>query len=266
MDELTKGALSAKLLGACGCDIGSAIYTFIPIIGRDIEFYTRNLHNLPQILDSAIETFAGKKTVVAKNSIYYTYLKKEQENILKLFSDVCGLTGHKGEIKISQDKTYASLSAVSHLYFDTFTTPLQFFLPHSSVCSGRWDFWDSIDFFLFKEKLQNKEFNFDFREKILKSKVWGKKFSLGEFPIIVQRRLIKEKSLNKKLNPEAMIKAMIIRLGEMGRPLINYEIIDFSIREFFTYLGAKKYQRVDREILFLRRLDDEIITILKRDL
>ena len=263
MNELTKGVLSVKLLEACGGDINSAIYTFIPMEDEGIRLYTHSLHNLPQILDSAVEVFTGNKTEVAKNSIYYKYLKKEQENILKIFSDVCYLINYKGQIKISQNRTYASLSAISHLYFDSFIMPIQFFLPHSSVCSGKWNFWDSIDFFTFKEKLQNKKFNFNFREKIIKNKIWDIKFDLNEFPFIVQRRLIKEKVLDKKLNPEAMIKAMIVKIGEMGRPFINYEILDFSIREFFTYLGVKKYQRIDREIEFLRRLDKEIIKIIK---
>ena len=263
MDELTKGILSAKLLEACSCDINTLVYTFTPTIGEDISLYTHNLHNLPQILDSAIEIFTEKKTKVAKKSIYYVNLKKNQEKSIKLFSDVCGLTGYKGQIKISPNKVHAGLSALSRLYFDSFIRPIQFFLPHSSVCSGRWDFWDSIDFFSFKERLQDKKFNFDFREEIIQNKVWNFKFDLKEFPIIVQRRLMKEKLLGKKLNPEAMIKAMIIRLGEMGRPFINYEIIDFSIREFFTYLEAKKYLRVDREMLFLRKLDKEMVNILK---
>jgi len=263
MDELTNGVLSAKLLEACGCDIDSAVYTFVPIADRGVELYTHSLPNLPQILDSAMEIFTGKKTKVAKNSAYYANLKKEQERFIKLFSEICELTGYGGQKKISEDKVSAGLCAVSHLYFDTFTRPIQFFLPHSSVCSGRWDFWDSIDFFAFKEKLQDKKFNFDVKEKLMKSEVWDVKFNLSEFPVIVQRRLVKEKMLGKKLNPEAMIKAMIIKMGEMGRPFINYEVIDFSIREFFTYLGAKKYQRVDREIKFLERLDDEIVNIIK---
>ncbi len=266
MDKLTKGILSAKLLEACGCYTNSAIYTFTPTIGKDIRLYTHNLHNLPQILDSAIEIFTENKTKVAKSSAYYIQLKKEHENFLKLFGDVCRVTNHKEQIKISQNKTYAALSALSCLYFDTFTKPVQFFLPHSSVCSGRWEFWDNIDFFAFKEKLQDKEFNFNFREKIMKSKVWGAKFDLDTFPVIVQRRLIKEKLLGKKLDPASMIKAMIIKMGEMGRPFINYEAVDFSIREFFTYLGEKKYMRVDREMEFLRRLDKEIIIILKESL
>jgi hypothetical protein len=63
-----------------------------------------------------------------------------------------------------------------------------------------------------------------------------------------------------------MIKAMIIKMGEGGRPFINYEIVDFSIREFFTYLKEKKYVRVDKEMKFLERLDKEIVAILRNDL
>jgi len=266
MDETTKGILSAELLEACGCDINSAIYSFILMEDEDAELYAHNLHNLPQILDSAIEIFTGEKTKVAKNSIYYINIKKKHEESIKLFNGVCEFAGYKGQKKISKNKVYAALSCISHIYFDAFTKPVQFFLPHSSACSGKWDFWDSIDFFAFKEKLQNKEFNFGFREKVAKSRIWGTKFNLSEFPVIVQRRLVKEKLLDKELNPASMIKAMIIKMGEMGRPFINYEVIDFSIRELFTYLGEKKYTRVDREIEFLKKLDNEIITLLKEGL
>ena len=266
MDELTKGVLSVNLLEACNCDMDSAIYSFIPMAGEDLRLHTHSLHNLPLLIDSSIEIFTGKKTDVAKSSIYYKHLKKEQENILKRFNDVCDSVNTKDKIKISENKTYASLASISHLYFDSFIRPIQFFLPHSSGCSGKWDFWDSIDFFTFKERLQDKKFNFEVREKIMKSKVWDFKFDLKEFPIIVQRRLAKEKLIDKKLNPEAMIKAMIVRLGEGGRPFINYEVIDFSIREFFVYLDARKYLRVDREILFLRRLDGEVKCIIKNSL
>lgn len=266
MDELTKGVLSVKLLEICGCDIDSAIYTFIPTIGKDTKLYAHNLHMIPKILDSAIEIFAGKKTNISKNSVYYANIKKDSEKFIKLFNDVCECVGYKGQKKIGQNKIQAALSYISHIYFDTFTRPVQFFLPHSSACSGKWDFWDSVDFFAFKDKLKNKEFNFGFREGIIKSKVWNTKFDLNTFPMIVQRRLVKERLLDKKLDPASMIKAMIIKMGEMGRPFINYEAIDFPIREFFTYLGEKKYTRVDREMEFLKRLDIEIITLLKEGL
>ncbi len=263
MDELTRGILSIKLLKACDCDINSAIYSFIPLLGKELEIYTHNLHNLPKILDSAMAVFTNQKLKFSKNTSYYMHIKKNQEKFINFFNNACELIKYEGLKKIEQNKVHATLSFISHIYFDTFIRPVQFFLPHSSICSGNWEFWDNIDFFAFKERQQNKEFNFNFREKILKSKVWNIKFDLNTFPMIVQRRLLKEKLLDKKLNPVAMIKAMVIKIGEMGRPFINYGTVDFSIRELFTYLGEKKYMRVDREAEFLRRLDDEIITFLK---
>ena len=70
MDRLTKGVLSVKLLEVCGCGIDSAIYVFIPMEDEDIWLYTHSLHNLPKILDSAIDIFTENKTKVAKSSIY----------------------------------------------------------------------------------------------------------------------------------------------------------------------------------------------------
>ena len=262
MDDLTKGILSANLLKSCNCDMAYSVYSFVPNISKEIELYTHNLHNIPQILDPAIDLFAGKKSS-HKNSIYYSNLKKSREELIRLLNNVCEFVGYREQKNIGQNKIPAALSYISHIYFDTFTDPIQFFLPNSSVCSGKWEFWDNIDFFSFKENLKNKEHNFIFRDKVTKSELWNIKFDLNEFPIIVQRRLIKEKLLNKKLDPESMIKAIIIRLGEMGRPFINYEVIDLSIREFFTYLGTKKYLRVDREMELLKRLDNEIIKLLK---
>ena len=48
-------------------------------------------------------------------------------------------------------------------------------------------------------------------------------------------------------------------MGEMAKPDINYEVIDYSIRSFFTYLNTNKYLRVDRETKFLRMFEKEII-------
>ncbi len=258
MKELINSILSIKLLESCGCNINSAFYCLIPNMDETIRLHTQNLHDLPRLLDSSMEIFLGKNTRVAKNTVCYLILKKNQEKYIKLFNNTCEFAGYGGQKSIGQNKIEAALGYISGIYFNTYLTPIQFFLPHSSVCSGRWEFWDSTDFFSFEEKLQNKEFIFAFRDKIMENKTWDLKFDLDMFPEIVRRRLIKEEPLNKKLNPASVIKAIIIRMGEMGRPFINYEVIDFSIRELFTYLGEKKYLRVDREIEFLRKLDNEI--------
>ena len=60
-----------------------------------------------------------------------------------------------------------------------------------------------------------------------------------------------------------MIKAIIIRMGELAIPSINYETIDFVIRDIFTYLHVDKYKRVDLEMEFLKRFEEEIINEMK---
>jgi hypothetical protein len=150
----------------------------------------------------------------------------------------------------------------STIYLDTFIEPTQFFLPHSSQCSGHWEFWDKTDYFGLLNKVQAGKTVRYLEQKIAKSKVWTTKITPDAFPEIVKRRLIKEKSFDKKLDAPALLKAMIIRMGELAKP-INYEVVDFVIRSFFTYLGVKKYLRVDREIEFLRRLEKEMIEILE---
>lgn len=266
MDNETHIVLASKLLEICGQNKDTIIYSVLPNLDKEpIYFkgiYAHNLKNLPIILDSALEIFTGKKTQVARNSYIFTKIKKNKDEFLNSLSLVKDLIKYK-EARIGDNKMNAALCLTSHLYFDTFTQPLQAFIPHASPSSGQWLFWDNIDYLTFKESFNKKNFVFNLRKKILDSNVWNFKSKPKDFPLIVQRRLLKEKLFDKPLNPESMIKAMIIRLGEIAKPDINYEIIDYSIRSFFTYLGVKKYLRVDREIEFLRRLEKEIIKILK---
>jgi hypothetical protein len=264
MDEQIYILTAAKFLEMCGCDKDTAIYSILPTIDKKPEHYKKLyghiLKNQPELLDCALEIFTGKRTEVARSSYAYTRVKEEKESFLNLFGQARKLA--KLPSTISSNKLAAALSLISHSYMDSFFYPIQFFLPHSSVCSGQWGFWDKIDYLKFIENIYQKGTMKLLTKKLLKSNVWGTKFKPGDFPEIVKRRLLKEKLLGKKLNPEAMIKAMIIRMGELATPSINYEVIDFSIRSFFTYLGVKKYLRVDREILFLRRFEKEFTKIL----
>lgn len=266
MDNGTHIVLASKLLEICGQGKNSVIYSILPNLDKEPVYfkgvYTHNLENLPIVLDSTLEIFSGKRTNVAKNSYIFTKIKENKDEFMNCLGLVKDLINYK-ESKIGDNKVNAALCLVSHLYFDSFTQPLQVFIPHASPCSGQWFFWDKINYLSFKESFNQKNFFFDFRKKIIDSDVWNFKPKPKDFPLIIQRRLTKEKLFNKPLSPESMIKAMIIRLGEMAKPDINYEIIDYSIRSFFTYLGVKQYLRVDREIMFLRRLEEEIKTIVK---
>lgn len=258
MDRITKGFIVSKFLASCDINKGSAIFSFLT---EETENQC-TLFNLPKIIESGISIINNKVKGQGKKSIFYVRFHKDKQNILKLFNDLNNFIKSKDGIIINDNKIDASLAVISSAYLDTFIKPIQFFLPQSSACSGKWKFWDNIDYLSYKQKMHDKEFNFKLRETIQSHKIWNLKFDIKTFPLIIQKRLKKENLLDKKLNPEALIKAMIIRLGEMGRPFISYEIIDFSIREFFTYAGAKKYIRVDREIAFLRNFEAELAKIL----
>ncbi len=264
--DLKMGLVFAKKLNEiCGLESDNLIYTLTASIDNKPDYmrgiYSHTLDKLPLIVDSSLEIFGSMKTDVAKNSYVYLRLEEEKENFIKILTNSRQLLKLK-EIKIGSNKNNAAFAALSHIYFSSFITPIQFFLPHSSICSGQWDFWDGVNYLELMKRLNEKTTIFEIREKILKSNVWKTRFKVGDFPEIVKRRLVKEGLLDKNLGPNALMKAIIIRMGELAAPSINYEAIDFSIRSFFTYLGIKQYLRVDREILFLRRLEEEMKRIL----
>ncbi|MFH1593048.1 MAG: hypothetical protein ABIB47_06815 [Candidatus Woesearchaeota archaeon] len=266
MDEKTQILLSSKLLEVCGRSSNASIYSLLPFMDKNHEklrdLYGHSLHNLPKMLDSSLKILLNKKVDVAKTSYEFQRIKEEQNNFRRILSDSIKILGKK-EIEISKDKIEAALSLIGHVYFDTLIRPMQFFIPQSPFCSGQWNLWKNVDYFAFKEKLQDEEFMQEFRRRILNNKIWKIKFRPEEFSFIIKKRLEKEDLFDKKLNPESMIKAIIIRMGELTNPPLDYEIIDFSIRSFFTYLGKKQYLRIDREILFLRKLEEEFGGIIQ---
>ena len=264
MDSKTHLILAARLLELCNSDRGAAIYSIIPTIYRGKEYHNQicshTLNNYPTLLNSMLDLFTEQNVSVSKNSYEYIGIKEHREFFFKLLGETKLLIPLPETI--SANKSAAAFSLVSYGYLRSIFYPVQFFLPHSSACCGQWKFWEKINYFDFLKKNKEKKARFEFREKIMQSKIWDAEFKPEDFPEIVSRRLIREKAFDNKLNVEAMIKAMIIRMGEMAKPDINYEIIDYSIRSFFTYLGVKKYLRVDREMEFLRRFEREIMASL----
>ncbi len=265
MNNLIYLVLANKLNDVCDYKGDNLVYSLLPSIDSKPEhmkmIYAHSLDNLPLALDCALAVFGNKRTDAAKQSYPFVRLKEEKDNFLNMLAASKEIIGVKN-IKVGDDNVGAALAALSHIYFDSFIYPVQFFLPHSSVCSGQWDFWDRVNYLELVKKINEKETTKLLSEKLLKSNVWKVRFKPEEFPEIVKRRLIKEKLLDKNLDSSALIKAIIIRMGELAQPSINYEVIDFSIRSFFTYLGVKQYLRVDREMLFLRAFEKEMKDIL----
>ncbi len=277
MDWGTHVVLASKILGACGLDKGAAIYSNLPAIdSKPPEYhrvYAHILENQPVILDAALEIF-GNRAMQAKDfqrlsqmtdskiaeyqrelskastsierrdwerKIYaYSRIMEEAPSFIDLVDKAKSLLNDEKIGFISQHKLSAGVSLITHIFFDTFNNPVQVFLPYSSLASAQWDFWDQIDYLKFREEFYKEENITLFRKEVANDDVW-----------------------NISLKPEALIKAMIIRVGEQGRPNIPYEAIDLVIRKFLRYMDIGEYQRVDKETRFLHLLENKIIETIK---
>jgi hypothetical protein len=281
MDWGTHVVLAAKLLKSCGLDTGAAIYSVIPVIDKEPahfhRVYAHILENQPSMLDAALEVFGSreirernmdalkastKKKIddmnkkIAKlppvadeerrsmEKLAYAYdrITAEAPAFLKHAEDARELVGDPKVSVISKDKMSAGVSLISHTFFDTWNNPVQVFLPFSSLCSAQWAFWDNIDYLRFRGDFYKPTAIVPFRREIAANPIW-----------------------NTKLKPEAIIKATIIRLGEMGKPAIPYEVIDVGIRNFMRYMDINEYQRVDNEITFLRQLEEIVTSTITRE-
>ncbi len=266
MDWTTHIVLAAKLLESCDCDKGAAVYSELPAI--DIKpahyhrVYAHILENQPDILDAALGVLGSnvdseymlnllrlslgrvkdKYLDTVRRKIYaYTRIEEQKQEFLKITNEMADFMGDKDIAVISKDKLSAAVSLLSHLYFDTFNNPVQVFLPSSSVCSAQWKFWDSIDYMKFRGNFYEDACIVPFRKAMAESNIW-----------------------KTSLDPAAMLKAMIIRLGEMGQPGVTYEVVDIAVRDFLRYMDVD-YKRVDKEMAFCRKLETEMSKLMSKD-
>ena len=277
MDWGTHVILASKILGICGLEKGAAIYSNLPAIdSKPPEYhrvYAHILESQPDILDAALVILGSKaaqdrdfqelsqiadsriseyqrelerastSTEIrdCERKIYaYSRIVEEAPSFIDLADKARSLLNDEEVGSVSQDKMSAGVSLITHIFFDTFNNPVQAFLPYSSIASAQWDLWDEIDYLRFREEFYKEKNITMFRREIANDDIW-----------------------NVKLKPEALIKAAIIRVGEQGRPSIPYEAIDWVIRKFMRYMDIDEYQRVDREIKFLRLLEQKIIESIK---
>jgi len=275
MDWGTHVVLAYKALQACDLEKGAAVYANLPAIdSKPPEFhrvYAHIIENMPTILDAALDIFGSKlagegdlqklkthfdskiselkvqldkaetssKREIEKRIYAYTRILEESPTFLRLTKEAVPLVGDSDVAKMSSDKLSAGVSLISHIYFDTFNNPVQAFLPYSSLPAAHWDLWDQVDYMKFREDFYKAENINKFRKQIADDDIW-----------------------DIKLKPGALIKAMIIRNGEQGRPAIPYESIDWVIRKFLRYMNIVEYQRVDKEVKFLRKLEERINEII----
>ncbi|MFQ5881664.1 MAG: hypothetical protein ACE5I9_04230 [Candidatus Methylomirabilales bacterium] len=281
MDWGTHVVLAAKLLKSCGLDPGAAVYSDIPVIdNKPAHFhrvYAHILENFPDFLDVALEVFGsaefaqrdfaalnqrmeGKvkeleahlnilpasdemgRRLVEKKIYAHRRIVEEAPVFAEHLKVAATLVGDPQVSRASTDRLAAALSLLSHPYFDVWNNPVQFFLPDCAFASARWEFWPQIDYMKFRGDFYKDQCISRFRREMVQLSFW-----------------------NTSLQPEAIIKTLIIRMGEMGAPTIPYEVVDWGIRRFLRYLGIDQYQRANKEIDFCHTLEVEIDRLILRD-
>ena len=277
MNHLYHIAFTKHILASCGLDERAAYFANLPAFLSQqhtyTDMFTHSLSHLPDMLEVTGHVFTlleeQGQDIEKTNSLleptlqrlkedlksssnsmeYYYYSKKLffYEQIINYHKDVLDQCSQNEENSISLFSSFYQenlealfLSFVSYIYFDLWVTPRQLFFPNNATCSGSWALWEEVDYF----KL---------------SQWFAKHNSDSNTP----EDLFSKEKCNDKLMGPAMIKAMIVRMGEKGNPPIQYSVIDWNIRIFFRFLGIKGYKRFDSEMEYLLLHESGIQEIMR---
>jgi hypothetical protein len=164
---------------------------------------------------------------------------------------------------IAVDKPTAAVALLSHTYFLTYTYPPMPFLPFSPMASQQIEFTNAIDYFEFKgifSREDHPELR-RFQNALLAAPALASRhldFSDEQDPVVKQRLAAAD---GKPYDPQAMVKAMIERLGALA-PGIDYDAVQKGVRNYLTYLGCVRMVHSDRERRYLKRVESEIQRIV----
>lgn len=247
MDHVTHIVMAYKLLKSCECDPAASIHSVLPALDREPahfhRMYAHVITNFPRMLTSATHIFCDHWPLdlpIDKTSYEYDRIKVDSKYYLGLLNEAFALINDKSVLDLKPDLVGSGLALLSHLYFDTFNNPVQAFLPDSVYPSGQWDFWKNVDYMKFRTRFYTDKAISAFRKGILERDMWP-----------------------ANINPFKMIKAMIIRLGDLSQPVTSYEVVDSKVREFLGFLGYREYDRVERELQLCKGLEKEIAMLIK---
>lgn len=251
MDHVTHILMAYKLLKTCGCDVGASIYSVLPALDREPahfhRVYAHVISNFPRMLTTATKIFCDYWPMsypMDKKSYEFDRITADHDYYLQLAKDASVLLNDNSILTQKPELVGGGLSLLSHLYFDTYNNPVQAFLPDAVEPSGQWDFWRNVDYMLFRTRFYTDRGVAIFRTGILKSSIWD----------------------SAKINPYNMVKAMIIRLGDLSQPVTSYQTVDSKAKEYLRFLGFTKYVSVDKELAFCLSLEKEIEKLIRQTL
>ena len=164
--------------------------------------------------------------------------------------------------RISRDRLAATLSLISHTYFDTFNNPVSVFIPLASNYAAQWELWKKIDYMDFKGTFYRKDIISDFRRRIADSDVWTRPVDVsGEPDPDIRKRVEQQKG--QPCSALGFIKAMMERLGALA-PGVSPNAVDLAIRNLFAEMEVQEFVHADRELLLCLQIEAEICDYIRR--
>jgi hypothetical protein len=192
----------------------------------------------------------------ARNRAYFTRrIAEEAEGfITRELAGAVQVLGREAS-EISTDRLAASLSLISHTYFDTFNNPVGVFIPLAANYSAHWDLFGSIDYLEYKASFYRPDLIGPFRRAMGESDIWRRPVPKEGADGGTRRPVALEAA--PAYDGAALIKAMIQRLGALA-PGISPGSVELAIRNFLATLDLKQLVQADRELRFCRALEAEI--------
>lgn len=165
-----------------------------------------------------------------------------------------------GILEVSTDRTAAAVAFLSHTYFLTYTYPPMPFLPFSPMAAQQIAFVEAVDYFEFTGIFSSADHPGAeaFRQALLEAPdLWDLAVPVADEPDpVIRCRLLEQNG--KPLQPVALVKAMIERLGALC-PGIEHAAVEQGVQHSLRYLGRVQVVHADREHRFLRRLEAGIL-------
>ncbi|MFH1327484.1 MAG: hypothetical protein ABIH76_01330 [Candidatus Bathyarchaeota archaeon] len=243
MDHISHISLAYRLLELCNLDKTACIYSLLPALDREPAHFHRVYGHIiakfPSILTSAIQILSGKDTAADTTTYEFERINADKTYYEKIVEQALPLVGDESILTPSSDVASGALALLSHIYVDTFNNPVQAFLPQSTSCSGQWKFWLTVNYLSFREKFYTKETIEKFRKSMFTTDLW-----------------------KGKMDAYTLMKSMIIRLGDLAIPGVEYETIDNILRDFLHFTGCSEYVRPDKELKFCHSLENKIATLI----
>lgn len=210
MDSITHLHFAYRLLSMTGGDPSAAVCSLFPQIDREPAYFHRMYgHPFFQarlVTDIGLRLYGTNATGEGECDPYvarrFVADRLRMAEFFQSFQEDMGFSCQQ----FRPDRLSAVMAFCSHTYQDVFNNPMQAFLPLSVFPCGKWELWQDLGPVQFRRVLYHPDNISRLREEVFGSRLW-----------------------DRRLNPGALVHAMIRRTAEFSVARLNDGIIDEAV-------------------------------------